>query len=36
MFAANSANDDYCTMCGKDFCSLRINRELAKMYGRKN
>ena len=28
-------DDDYCTMCGKDFCSLRINKELAKMYGEK-
>lgn len=27
--------DDYCTMCGKDWCSLRINKELMKMYGMK-
>ncbi len=24
--------DDYCTMCGKDWCSLRINKELVKLY----
>jgi phosphomethylpyrimidine synthase len=30
-----AANDDFCTMCGKDWCSLRINKELAKMYGKK-
>ncbi|MEN6386067.1 MAG: phosphomethylpyrimidine synthase ThiC [Phycisphaerales bacterium] len=24
--------DDFCTMCGKDWCSLRINKELAKKY----
>jgi phosphomethylpyrimidine synthase len=30
-----SPDDDYCTMCGRDFCSLRINKELAKMYGKK-
>ncbi|MGA2916518.1 MAG: phosphomethylpyrimidine synthase ThiC [Sedimentisphaerales bacterium] len=28
-------NDDYCTMCGKDWCSLRINKELSKMFGKK-
>ena len=28
-------NDDYCTMCGKDWCSLRINKELVKMFGKK-
>ncbi len=31
-----SPDDDYCTMCGRDFCSFRINKELAKMYGKKN
>lgn len=31
-----SPDDDYCTMCGKDFCSLRINKELVKLYGKKN
>lgn len=30
-----TANDDFCTMCGKDWCSLRINKELVKMYGKK-
>jgi phosphomethylpyrimidine synthase len=25
-------DDDYCTMCGKDFCSLRINKELSKLF----
>jgi phosphomethylpyrimidine synthase len=30
-----AADDDFCTMCGKDFCSLRINKELVKMYGKK-
>ena len=30
-----SPDDDYCTMCGRDFCSFRINKELAKMYGKK-
>jgi len=24
---------DYCTMCGKKWCSLRINRELRKTFG---
>lgn len=33
--AKTAADDDFCTMCGKDFCSLRINKELLKMYGRK-
>jgi len=28
-------NDDFCTMCGKDWCSLRINKELAKTYLKK-
>ena len=28
-------DDDYCTMCGKDWCSLRINKELIKLYGDK-
>lgn len=28
-------DEDYCTMCGKDWCSLRINRELYKMYNGK-
>ena len=28
-------DDDYCTMCGRDWCSLRINKELVKMYGGK-
>ena len=28
-------NDDYCTMCGKDWCSMRINKELVKIYGKK-
>ncbi len=30
-----SADDDFCTMCGKNWCSLRINKELAEMYGKK-
>jgi phosphomethylpyrimidine synthase len=30
-----AADDDFCTMCGKDWCSLRINKELAKMYSKK-
>ncbi|PKL45961.1 MAG: thiamine biosynthesis protein ThiC [Planctomycetes bacterium HGW-Planctomycetes-1] len=30
-----AANDDFCTMCGKKWCSLRINKELIKMYGGK-
>jgi phosphomethylpyrimidine synthase len=30
-----SPDDDYCTMCGRDWCSLRINKELVKMYGKK-
>ena len=32
---ATAVNDDYCTMCGKDWCSLRINKELMKLYGKK-
>ena len=27
-----SEKDDFCTMCGKDWCSMRINKELAKAY----
>jgi phosphomethylpyrimidine synthase len=27
-------DEDYCTMCGKDWCSLRINKELMKMFGK--
>lgn len=27
--------DDFCTMCGKNWCSLRINKELAKTYAGK-
>ena len=30
-----AVNDDFCTMCGKDWCSMRINKELVKMYGKK-
>ena len=30
-----SAKDDFCTMCGKDWCSMRINKELAKTYLKK-
>ncbi|MBU1261127.1 MAG: phosphomethylpyrimidine synthase ThiC [Planctomycetes bacterium] len=30
-----ATDDDFCTMCGKDWCSLRINKELVKMYGKK-
>lgn len=30
-----SPDEDYCTMCGKDWCSLRINKELTKLYGKK-
>ncbi|MFA5291708.1 MAG: phosphomethylpyrimidine synthase ThiC [Phycisphaerae bacterium] len=30
-----TADDDFCTMCGKDWCSLRINKELAKVYTKK-
>jgi phosphomethylpyrimidine synthase len=30
-----SPDEDYCTMCGRDWCSLRINKELAKLYGKK-
>ncbi|OQA02826.1 MAG: Phosphomethylpyrimidine synthase [Planctomycetes bacterium ADurb.Bin401] len=29
-----SDKDDFCTMCGKDWCSLRINKELAKEYNK--
>jgi len=25
-------DEDYCTMCGKDWCSLRINKELVKLF----
>ena len=27
--------DDFCTMCGKDWCSMRINKELVKAYSKK-
>ncbi|MCE5340606.1 MAG: phosphomethylpyrimidine synthase ThiC [Planctomycetaceae bacterium] len=27
-----SDKDDFCTMCGKDWCSMRVNKELAKVY----
>ena len=27
-----SPDEDYCTMCGKDWCSLRINKELVKLF----
>jgi phosphomethylpyrimidine synthase len=27
-----SPDDDFCTMCGKDWCSLRINKELVKLF----
>lgn len=30
-----TANDDFCTMCGKKWCSLRINKELTKIHGKK-
>jgi len=30
-----AADDDYCTMCGKDWCSMRINKELMKTFGEK-
>ncbi|MBU2596179.1 MAG: hypothetical protein KJ757_01245, partial [Planctomycetes bacterium] len=30
-----SAKDDFCTMCGKNWCSLRINKELAKIHSKK-
>lgn len=30
-----TADDDYCTMCGKDWCSMRINKELMKTFGEK-
>ncbi len=34
---AGSGDTDYCTMCGKPWCSLRINRELKEMLsGGKN
>ncbi len=29
---ATAPNDDYCTMCGKEWCSLRINKELMKIF----
>jgi len=30
-----TAKDDFCTMCGKEWCSMRINKELAKAYSKK-
>jgi phosphomethylpyrimidine synthase len=27
-----TAKDDFCTMCGKEWCSMRVNKELAKKY----
>jgi phosphomethylpyrimidine synthase len=30
-----SDKDDFCTMCGKDWCSMRINKELLKIYSNK-
>ncbi|MBN1787847.1 MAG: phosphomethylpyrimidine synthase ThiC [Sedimentisphaerales bacterium] len=30
-----AADDDYCTMCGRNFCSVRINKELTKIHGKK-
>ena len=29
---ATSPDDDHCTMCGRDWCSVRINKELVKAY----
>ena len=31
----SAAGDDFCTMCGHDWCSVRINRELKKSLDRK-
>lgn len=28
-------DDDFCTMCGRNFCSVRINKELVKIHGHK-
>jgi phosphomethylpyrimidine synthase len=30
-----TADDDFCTMCGRDWCSMRINKELIKTFGKK-
>ena len=30
-----TSKDDFCTMCGKDWCSMRINKELKKAYSKK-
>ena len=30
----DSPNADYCTMCGKEWCSVRINKEIRE-YNRK-
>ncbi len=32
---AESPNADYCTMCGRNWCSVRINREIREMFAKK-